>query len=70
MHFSEITIQDVKALVHSQCADNLNAANGHHVALKDAIVEPKRIPLITRQVINGQSKDELSTVWLVGQENE
>jgi len=70
MYLSEITVQDVKALVHSQYADNLNAANGHHVALKDAIIEPRRILLITRQVIDGQSKDELSTVWLVGQENE
>ena len=64
-----MTVKDVQALVRTQSSENLSAVNDHRITLKDALVEPRTISVIARQVRNGRTSDELSTVWLVGQEN-
>ncbi len=62
-----MTTEEVKALVRIQSAENLNALS-HSIALKDALVAPRLISVIARDVRNGRVKDENLTVWLVGQE--
>jgi hypothetical protein len=69
MHSSTMNLKDVQALVRLQSSENLSAENDHRIILKDALVEPRTISVITRQVSNGRTSDELSAVWLVGQEN-
>jgi hypothetical protein len=69
MHSPTMNVRDVQALVRLQSSENLSAVNDHRISLKDALVEPRTISVIARQVINGRTSDELSTVWLVGQEN-
>jgi hypothetical protein len=68
MH-SPMTVEEVRALVSIQSAGNLNAVNDHRIALKDALIAPRTICVIARQVKNGRMKDENLTVWLVGQED-
>lgn len=63
-----MTVEEVRALISIQSAENLNTVNDHRISLKDALVAPRPISMIARQVRNGQIKDELLTVWLVGQE--
>ena len=43
--------------------------NDHGVTLEDALVAPRMISVIARQVKNGRVKDEELNVWLVGEEN-
>ncbi len=62
-----MTTKEVQALVRVQSAESLDAVN-HTIALKDALVAPRLISVIARDVRNGRVKDENLTVWLVGQE--
>jgi len=64
---SPMTTEEVQALVRIQSAENLDAVN-HSIALKDALVAPRLISVIARDVRNGRVKDKNLTVWLVGQE--
>jgi hypothetical protein len=64
-----MTVEEVRALVRRQSTGSLTAVNDHQLALQDALVEPRIIPLIARQVKSGRLKDENLTAWLVGQEN-
>ena len=65
-----LTVEEVQALVRVQSAGKLTAANDHRITLEDALIEPRMIPVIARQVENGGVKDETLTVWLVGQEGQ
>ena len=65
-----MTVEEVRALVRLQSADNLTVVNDHRITLEDALVAPRIISVIARNVKNGRVKDENLTVWLVGQENE
>lgn len=51
-----------------QSAGKLTAVNHHSITLQDALVPPRTISVIARQVENGFIKDEDLNVWLVGQE--
>jgi len=62
-----MTTEEVQALVRIQSAENLDVVN-HGIALKDALVAPRLISVIARDVQNGREKDENLTAWLVGQE--
>jgi len=62
-----MTTEEVQALVRNQSVENLGAVN-HNIALEDALVAPRVISVIARDVRNGRVKDESLTVWLVGQE--
>lgn len=62
-----MTTEEVQALVRIESAENLGAFN-HSITLKDALVAPRLISVIARDVRNGRVKDENLTVWLVGQE--
>jgi len=64
---SPMTTEEVQALIRIQSAEHLDALN-HSIALKDALVAPRLISVIARDVRNGRVKDEELTVWLVGQE--
>lgn len=64
-----MTIEEVRALVRTQSATSLAAANDHRITLEDALVPPRIISVIARQVKNGRLTDESLKVWLVGQEN-
>ena len=61
-----MTVEDVQALVRVQSTENLSTVNDHRVSLQDALVVPRMIHVIARQVKNGRVKDENLTVWLVG----
>jgi hypothetical protein len=64
-----MTIDDVQSLVRVQSADNLTVTNDHCITLKQALMPPRRISVIWRNVENGQLKDEILSAWLVGQGN-
>jgi hypothetical protein len=66
---SLMTVEEVRALVRIQSTGSLTAVNDHGVTLEDALVAPRMISVIARQVKNGRVKDEDLNVWLVGQEN-
>jgi hypothetical protein len=67
---SLMTVEEVRALVHRQSTECLTAMNDHRITLKDVLVAPQIISVISRHVKNGRVKDENLTVWLVGQENQ
>jgi len=62
-----MTVEEVRALVRVQSAANVSAVN-HGITLKEALVEPRAIRVIDRQVKNGRVKDRDLNVWLVGEE--
>jgi len=62
-----MTVEEVRALVRDQTAGSVGAVN-HGITLKEALVEPRAIRVIDRQVKNGRMKDRDLNVWLVGQE--
>lgn len=64
-----MTTEEVQALVCTQSAENLDAMS-HGIALKDALVAPRLISVIARNVRNGRLKDENILAWLVGQEKQ
>jgi hypothetical protein len=66
---SQMTVEEVRALVRLQSNGNLTVVNGHRIALEDALIAPRVISVIARQVKKGRVKDETLNVWLVGQEN-
>jgi hypothetical protein len=64
-----MTAEEVRELVGVQSTGSLTAVNDHRITLGDALVAPRMISVIARQVKNGLVKDENLNVWLVGQEN-
>src|SRR5579862_5327219 len=64
---SPMTTEEVRALVRIQSAQNLDAVK-HGITLKDALVSPRLISVIARDVRNGRVNDKNLKVWLVGQE--
>jgi hypothetical protein len=66
---SLMAVEEVRAWVLIQSTGSLSAVNDHGVTLEDALVAPRMISVIARQVKNGCVKDEDLNVWLVGQEN-
>ena len=64
---SQITVEQVRALIRVQSAGNLDAVN-HGITLGEALVEPRAIRVIDRVVKNGRMKDLDLDVWLVAQE--
>ena len=64
---SPLTIEEVESLVRSQSAEKLAIVN-HGITLKDALITPRLIRVIARNVRKGRVKDENLTVWLIGQE--
>lgn len=56
------------ALVRVLSIENMSTVNGHRISLQEALVAPRMISLIARQVKNGRVKDENLTAWFVGQE--
>lgn len=64
-----MTAEEVRDLIDDQSAGNHAATNGHRIALGDALVAPRMISVIARQVQSGRLEDEILNVWLVGQEN-
>jgi hypothetical protein len=64
-----MTVEEVQSLVSLHAAEALSTVNDHRIALKQSIIPPHRISVTWRKVENGNLKDELINVWLVGQEN-
>jgi len=59
--------EEVEALVRSQSAAKPDALN-HGITLKGALITPRSVSVIARDVRKGRVTDEEITVWLVGQE--
>jgi len=64
-----MTVAEVRELVSSLSAGKLSTINDHHVALKNALVEPRMITIIARTTKKCRPRDERLCVWLVGQES-
>lgn len=60
-----MTAEEARALVGGQATGSLTAVNDHRITLGDALVAPRMISVIVRQVKNGLVKDENLSVWLV-----
>ena len=65
---SLMTAEEVRALVRIQSTGKLTVVN-HRITLEDALVAPRMISVIARQIKNGNVKNETMNVWLVGQEH-
>jgi hypothetical protein len=50
-------VEEVQALVRSQCAGNLIVKNDHRIGLEQAIVPPHRTLVVWRTVENGNLRD-------------
>jgi hypothetical protein len=65
-----MTPEEVKELVHSQAVGNYAKTNDHRISLNQALISPKRISIIARDVRDGRVSDRQLSAWLVGQESE
>ncbi|MGA3047771.1 MAG: hypothetical protein ABSD67_14165 [Terracidiphilus sp.] len=63
-----MTVERVRELIGLESIGHLTDVNDHRIALQDALVGPRRINVIARQVKKGRVMDENLHVWLVGQE--
>ena len=57
--------RDVRKLVEDAIGDDWAATNHHHVDLRRALVQPRKITIIERPVRNGKLQDRTVVVWLV-----
>jgi hypothetical protein len=57
--------RDVRKLVEDAIGDDWAVTNHHHVDLRRALVHPRKITVIERNVRNGKLRDRTLTVWLV-----
>lgn len=51
---SLMTVEDVRALIRHQSAGSLAIVNDHRITLMDALIEPRMIPVIERQIEKGR----------------
>ena len=65
----EMTPEDVRKTVLAQAGDEADRVQNHGIRLRQALVSPKRIPVIVRTVDRGRVVDQEEIVWLVAQEN-
>src|SRR6516162_10888680 len=56
---------DVRKLVENEIGDDWTVTNHHHVDLRRALVQPRKITVIERTVRNGKIRDRTVAVWLV-----
>jgi hypothetical protein len=63
-----MTVDEVRELIRSQSEDHLSTKNDHGITLRQALVRPKKTPVIVRTVWNSRAIDNKQTVWLVGSE--
>jgi hypothetical protein len=56
---------DVRKLVENEIGDDWTVTNHHHVDLRRALVQPRKITVIERTVRNGKLRDRTLAVWLV-----
>ena len=64
---TQVTLDQVRDLVRAQSEASLTAVH-HGITLEEALVQPRMIGVIERQVREGRVKDKDLNVWLVGQE--
>jgi hypothetical protein len=57
--------REVRKLVEDQIGNDWAVTNGQNVDLRRALIVPRQITVIDRQVKNGRVKDRLVSVWLV-----
>jgi len=57
--------RDVRKLVEEAIRDDWAVTNHHHVDLRRALVQPRKITVIERTVRNGNLQDRPLGVWLV-----
>jgi hypothetical protein len=57
--------QQVRKLVENEIADGWAVTNHHHVDLRRALIQPRKIMVIERTVKEGQLRDRTVAVWLV-----
>jgi hypothetical protein len=62
-----MTFDEVQSLVREQSAGSLSVI-AHGIKLQQALISPRRISLIFRNVVDGKVEDETLDAWLVGQE--
>lgn len=66
---SPMTPENVRARVRIESDGKFTTVNDHRMTLKDVLVTPQAICVISRHVENGCSYDESLNVWLVGKED-
>jgi len=64
-----MTTEEVRALVDKQSKESTTAINDHRLNLGRALIRPREISVIARQVENGRVRDEVIDVWLVAEES-
>ena len=57
--------RDVRKLVEDAFGDDWSVTNHHHVDLRRALVQPRKIMVIERTVTNGTLRDRTLAAWLV-----
>jgi hypothetical protein len=57
--------RDVRKLVEDAIGDDWTVTNHHHLDLRRALVQPRKITVIERTVGTGKLRDRTVTVWLV-----
>ena len=60
--------QQVRELVENAIGDDWTETNLHHVDLRQALVQPRRVKLIERSVEKGRLRDRVVEAWLVLEE--
>jgi hypothetical protein len=56
---------DVRKLIENEIGDDWAVTNHHHVDLRRALVQPRKIRVIERTVRNSKLRDRTLPVWLV-----
>jgi hypothetical protein len=65
-----MTPEEVKELVHSQAVGSYAKINDHRISLNQALISPRLISIIAKDVRDGHVSDRLLSAWLVGQESD
>jgi hypothetical protein len=56
---------DVRKMIEKEIGDDWSVTNHHHVDLRRALVQPRKITVIERTVKDGKLRDRTISVWLV-----
>jgi hypothetical protein len=59
---------EIRDLVRAKAFNEAKVMNDHGITLSDALVPPQRISIIDRTIQKGHLKDNVLSVWLIGQE--
>jgi hypothetical protein len=64
-----MNLDEVKEIVDLQATGALETTNDHRISLRQALVNPEFIKVVSQTVNCGRWTEETLSVWLVGREN-